>query len=137
MYFSIPVKRLYARYAEKGFFMKAKKGNNTKYVARRMDKLVCKSPSEIIKYYNYIFKGLINYYSGSDRLSDLYGFLVALKRSAALTISHFYKKKTAKWAFNKYGNNLRIPLKVDISGRPLKYIELTIPSLNKKIGKNR
>jgi hypothetical protein len=28
-------------------------------------------------------------------------------------------------------------LKVDISGRPLKYIELTIPSLNKKIGKNR
>lgn len=97
-----------------------------------MDKLVGRSPAEIIKYYKSVISGLINYYSGSERLSDLYGFIYTLRRSAALTVSHFYKKKTAKWAFDKYGTELRIPAMTDGNGKPIKYVELTIPPLEKK-----
>jgi hypothetical protein len=90
---TIPIESLYKMYADKGFFMKARKGNNKKYVARRLDKLVSKTPLEILGYYNSVMAGLIKYYKGS---TDLVGFLYTLRRSAALTISHFYGKKSAK-----------------------------------------
>jgi hypothetical protein len=95
MKFEIPVKRLYERYEARGFFQKAKKGNKGKYVPRRCDKLLFGSPLMIISRYKAIFNGLINYYRGSERLSDLYNFLYVLRRSAALTLAHHHRERTA------------------------------------------
>jgi len=95
MKFQIPVKRLYERYEARGFLQKAKKGNKGKYVPRRCDKLLFGSPLMIISRYKAIFNGLINYYRGSERLSDLYNFLYVLRRSAALTLAHHHRERTA------------------------------------------
>lgn len=136
MFFTIPIKKLYARYAEKGYFMKAGKGSVDKFVPRRLDKLVSTHPVLIIKHYNAVVRGLINYYRGSERLSDLYTFLYYLRRSAALTISHFYKKKSAKWAFDKYGKNLTIVAEAGNKGERVE-VSFDIPSLEARKGKKR
>ena len=51
-----------------------------------------------------------------------------LKRSAALTIAHKYNKRSAKWAFKKYGNNLTVSNK---NGD--KQVSFKIPSASGKI----
>jgi hypothetical protein len=96
MYFTIPIRKLYKKYSDKGFVRKAKKGINDKYVAKKYAKKVSISPFEILVWYNNVFSNFINYYKGSERLSDLYGFFFTLKRSAALTVSNFFRKNTAK-----------------------------------------
>ena len=106
----------------------------TNMLQKKFDKKASISPPEIITYYNNIFSVLINYYRGTERLSDLYDFLFILKRSAALTISNFYRKRSAKWAFNKYGFELTIPLPE--VGKKKTFISLIIPSLTKRTGKN-
>ena len=65
-------------------------------------------PYHILQRYNSIVRGLINYYSGSERLSDLHKFFHELRRSAALTIAHYQKESSAKKMFEKYGKNLKV-----------------------------
>lgn len=96
MFLSIPIKRLHKRYSDRGFMRKAKKGKNEKFVPRRLDALVGKTDFAIISYYRSVIIGLVNYYQLSERLSDLYNFIYDLRRSAALTLAHAHKQKTAK-----------------------------------------
>jgi group II intron reverse transcriptase/maturase len=108
--FTIPVKNLFKKYVDKGFFMYAKKGHRNKagerIVARRQNKWLFLKPYYIIHRYNAAVRGLINYYSGSERLHNLYHIIYTLKRSAALTLAHHKKKTTAKWAFQTWGPDL-------------------------------
>nr|UBY46107.1 hypothetical protein [Porphyridium purpureum]UBY46134.1 hypothetical protein [Porphyridium purpureum] len=106
--FGIPVKELYTEYAKKGFFRLAKCRNNKRFVARRFDKLLYASPWYIVVKYNIINQKLISYYKGSQKLSNLYKLLYSLKRSCALTLAHAVRKRTARWAFLKYGANLEV-----------------------------
>ena len=117
--FGIPVFKLIKRYSDKGFFQKARKGNQDKYVARRVDKwLFLPSDVEIVKRFNATARGLAEYYSGSKYPSALNEFWSMLKRSLALTLAHRHKLKSARKALNKWGNNLQVADEVYWS-RPL------------------
>jgi Gpi18-like mannosyltransferase len=48
-----------------------------------------------------------------------------MKRSAALTLAHMHKKYNAKWAFDKYGHELRVFSKTG------KAVSLLIPTVGK------
>ena len=107
----VPLKQLFNRFAERGFFQKARKGKAIKLVARRQDKWLFMSDVDIVKRYNAVVRGISNYYSLSTQQSVLYELFYTLKRSCALTLAHKHKKKFAKWAFDKYGKNLGIEVK--------------------------
>ena len=124
----VPLERLFNRFAERGFFQKARKGKATKLVARRQDKWLFMSDVHIVKRYNAVVRGISNYYSLSTRQSVLYELFYSLRKSCALTLAHKHKKKHAKWAFDKYGKNLRIA--VDCSKEPIGFY---LPNISKDV----
>lgn len=93
--FSVPLERLFTRFAERGFFMTAKWGSKDRLVGRRQDKwLFLSSDHDVIHRFNSVLCGIKNYYSGSTQQSVLSRFYFALRKSAALTLSHRHKKKS-------------------------------------------
>ena len=110
--FSIPLERLFTRFTERGFFMKAKWGSPDRVVGRRQDKwLFLPSDQAVIQRFNTVVRGIKNYYSGSTQQSVLSRFYFALRKSAALTLAHRHKKKSTWWAFKKFGKDLTIVYK--------------------------
>ena len=122
--FTIPIERLFRKYAEKGFFQKPSRGKTKRLVARYQTKYVFMHPYHIVQRYNSLIRGLVNYYSGSERLSDLHKFFHELRRSAALTIAHYHKESSAKKMFIKYGKTLKVRI-----GEGQQIVEYLMPSL--------
>jgi group II intron reverse transcriptase/maturase len=127
--FGIPLERLFERYADRGFFQKVKNKKSEKFVGRRQDKwLFLDNEYEIIQRYNSVVRGIKYYYSCSTYRSVLDRFWHNLKRSAALTLAHKNKKRSAKWAFDKFGNNLTVTNK-----KGDKKVSFEIPTSDGKI----
>lgn len=107
--FSVPLEMLVLRFADRGFFHKAKWGKEIRYVGRRQDKwLFLNSDVEVVRRFNSVLYGVRNYYSGSTQKSVLSRFRHLMLKSCALTLAHRNKKTSSWWAFNKYGRNLCI-----------------------------
>ena len=107
--FSVPLEKLFLRYAEHGFLQKAKKKSADKFVGRRQDKwLFLSDDAAIVHRFNNVFRGIANYYSGSTQQSVLSRLYYALKKSVCLTIAHRNSKRNATWTYNKYGKDLVI-----------------------------
>lgn len=121
--FGIPLKKLFERFAERGFLKKTSYGREDRWVGRRQDKwLFLKSDQEIVWRFNSIMAGISNYYSGSTQKHVLSRLYFVLKKSCALTIAHRNNKKSAWWTFNKYGKDITIKY-VNKSG---KLLEVTL-----------
>lgn len=73
-----------------------------------------------------MIRGIEYYYSGSTFKSVLVRFWHTMKRSAALTLAHKLKKKSASWAFSKFGKELTV-----INPKNGKIIKLLIPVSSK------
>jgi hypothetical protein len=131
MMFTVPVEKLYKRYADKGFFQKVKPNQTERYAGRRQDKWLFAPPYTIISKYNAVTRGLLQYYGGSQRLSNLNKFLFDLRRSAALTLAHHFNQKTAKWAFDQYGPTLKVSNETKHSSKN-RTVEFYFPSLSTK-----
>jgi hypothetical protein len=105
----VPLEKLFQRYAERGFIMKAKKKAANKYVGKRQDKwLFFTGDASIIQRFNNVLRGIANYYSGSTQQGILGKLYYVLKKSAALTLAHRNSKKNAAWALKKYGKEIII-----------------------------
>jgi len=130
LHFSAPVKVLLQRALERGFVMSNKRGRkiNSKLVARRYDKWLFLEPHVIVSRFKSVIKGIINYYQGCEQRSDLYELLWIYKRSCALTLSNHHKKQGHKWAFEKYGQDLKI--EYNLKSGKTSFINLEIPSLS-------
>ncbi len=108
--YGIPLESLFERFSEKGFFMKSARTKSNRYVGRRQDKwLFLENDREVINRFNSVIRGIQYYYSASTQKSVLDRFWTALKKSAALTIAHRHKKRSASWAFKVYGKELCVP----------------------------
>lgn len=83
------------------------------------------SDVNIVKNYNAVVRGISNYYSLSTRQSVLHELFYSLRRSCALTLAHKHKKKYAKWALDKFGEDLKIV--VDGSKEPISFYLPSIP----------
>jgi hypothetical protein len=116
--FTVPTKRLLKKYMNKGFLQIAKKGKNVKYVARRVNKWIfLPSDAEVVKRFNSVVRGIVNYYCGTEFPSALYELWVLLKRSLSLTLAHRHKKRTAKAGFQKWGHDLVVNYDVEVKGK--------------------
>lgn len=116
--FNVPMKRLLKRYIIKGFLQIAKKGKNVKYVARRVDKWIfLTSDAEVVKRFNTVIRGIVNYYCGIEHLSALYELWELLRRSCSLTLAHRHKKRTAKAGFHKWSRDLKVDYEVEVKGK--------------------
>lgn len=125
--FAVPLKKLFQYFTDKGFFQKI--GKKKKFIGCRQNKwLFLNSDYDIIMRYNSIIKSIRYYYSCSTNKNVLNRFWYTLRKSAALTISHRYKKRSAKWALNKFGSELHV---TNCNGDM--WTKLKIPTPSKKI----
>lgn len=127
--FAIPLERLFKRFTDRGFFQIVKNKKSSKYVGRRQDKwLFLNTDYEVILRYNSVVRGIQNYYSASTYRSVLDRFWHAMRRSAALTLAHRHKKRSAKWAFSKFGSEM-----VVTNPKNGKMTKMLMPRVNGKI----
>lgn len=131
--FSIPQNKILKKLENRGYIQIGKRGKNTKYVGRRVDKwLFLESDYEIIQRFNSVTKGIANYYSGSFYPTPLITIYQLLRRSAALTLAHKHKQRTAKWAFEKWGYSLSVKIMIDKKGKEfLKSTKFFLPHVEK------
>jgi len=107
--FAIPLEKIFERFSDRGFFQRVNNKKSTKFVGCRQDKwLFLDNEYEIIQRYNSVVRGIKYYYSCSTYRSVLDRFWHTLKRSAALTIAHKNKKRSAQWSFKKFGSDLTV-----------------------------
>lgn len=104
---AVPLKKLFLRYADRGFFQHIKNWKNFKFAGKRQNKwLFLKSSYDIIFYFNLMIKSVKYFYASSIYSSVLFKFWYAIKRSCALTLAYKFNKKSAKWAFSKFSTEL-------------------------------
>lgn len=107
--FAVPLERLFQRFTDRGFFQLVKNRKSLKYVGKRQDKwLFLNTDYEIILRYNSVIRGIQYYYSCSTYRNVLNRFWHTMRRSAALTLAHKHKKRSAKWSFSNFGNELTV-----------------------------
>lgn len=108
----IPTELILKRAVDRGYGKIRKAGSIRASSCRKLssfdDKLIVQRFSNIIR-------GLINYYSPANSLSDLWPIVAFYRKSCALTLADKHKLKTAAKAFKRYGPKLKItdPIKLN------------------------
>ena len=105
--FTAPIKDIFERFIEKGYGVRRK--SNKKLVrATSFRQITAQDTNAIVKRFNSIINGILNYYSFVNRRSDLWKVCDVLRKSCALTLADKLKLKTAAQAFQMFGRNLSI-----------------------------
>jgi RNA-directed DNA polymerase len=100
-----PIKDIFERFIEKGYGVRRK--SNKKLVrATSFRQITAQDADAIVKRFNSIIYGILNYYSFVNRRSGLWKICDVLRKSCALTLADKLKLKTAAQAFQKFGRNL-------------------------------
>ena len=103
-----PIKKLFEK-AIAGGFVKSTPNQKRIYTPTALRRLVNLDHADIVKYYNYVIRGILNYYSFADNHKSLGSLVHTLKFSCARTLALKYKLRHASKVFKKYGKNLRYP----------------------------
>lgn len=65
--------------------------------------------ADIVRYYNQVIRGIVNYYSFVDNLSKLRLLIIYLRHSCALTLRKKYKEQFVSTVFRRFGTNCTCP----------------------------
>jgi group II intron reverse transcriptase/maturase len=117
-----PIKSLFEKATSNGFFKKRQGVFVPTYVGRCINL----DHQDILRYYNSVILGVLNYYSFANNRKSLGSFVHGLKLSCARTLALKYKLRHASKVYRKFGSKLRSP-----DGG----VELFIPSIFKAIKK--
>lgn len=90
----------------------------------------------IVQRFSNIIKGLVNYYSPANRLSDLWAIVAFYRKSCALTLADKHKFKTAAKVYKRYGPNLKVSDPASKKETILFYPTTLKTNTNFKLGKN-
>lgn len=101
----VPVKDIFDKAALNGFFKK-KMG---RFVPTNVGRLINFDHADIIKYYNSVIRGTLNYFSFVNNRKSLGSFVRGLKLSCARTLSLKYKLRFASKAYRRFGGKLKCP----------------------------
>lgn len=102
-----PIREIVSHLAKKGFMKWNKDGIYCKGTALR--RMINLDHATILKYYQSVIYGIINYYSFVDNRPMLAKVVYQLKCSCALTLALKYKLRHLSKAFRKFGGNLKDP----------------------------
>jgi group II intron reverse transcriptase/maturase len=100
-----PIKDLFEKATTNGFFKK--KGGL--FIPTKVGWLVNLDHADILKYFNSIIKGTLNYYSFANNRKSLGSLVHGLKFSCARTLAIKYKLRYASKIFKKFGSRLKCP----------------------------
>jgi group II intron reverse transcriptase/maturase len=116
-----PIKSIFEKAAVNGFFKKL----NGKFIPTKVGKCINLDHTDILRYYNSVIHGVLNYYSFVNNRKSLVSFVHGLKFSCARTLALKYKLRHASKIFKKFGSKLKSPCgKVELFvPTTLKYIK--------------
>jgi group II intron reverse transcriptase/maturase len=100
-----PIKNLFEKATINGFFKK-KFG---KFIPTNVGWLINFDHADIIRYFNSVIRGTLNYYSFANNRKSLGSFVHGLKFSCARTLALKYKLRFASKVFRKFGTRLKCP----------------------------
>jgi group II intron reverse transcriptase/maturase len=101
-----PIKDLVEKLMKNGL---AKRNRLNKVFPKGRTSLFNHSHYNILRWYNSLVNGILNYYSFASNRPKLGYIIWLLRASCALTIANKYKLKTKSKAFKKHGFNLKDP----------------------------
>jgi hypothetical protein len=101
-----PIKDLVEKLMKNGL---AKRNRLNKVFPKGRTSLFNHSHYNILRWYNSLVNGILNYYSFASNRPKLGYIIWLLRASCALTIANKYKLKTMSKAFKKHGFNLKDP----------------------------
>jgi hypothetical protein len=117
-----PIKSIFEKATLNGFF----KMRHGKFIPTKVGRCINLDHQDILRYYNSIIRGVLNYYSFANNRKSLGSFVHGLKLSCARTLALKYKLRHASKIYRKFGSKLKSP-----DGN----VELFIPSTFKAIKK--
>lgn len=120
--FKVPIKSIFEKATANGFFKK----RQAEFVPTSVGRCINLDHHDILRYYNSVIRGVLNYYSFVNNRKSLGSFVHGLKFSCARTLALKYKLRHASKIFKKFGSKLKSP-----DGET----ELFIPSTFKAIKK--
>jgi hypothetical protein len=103
--FHAPIKNIFDKATLNGFFKK-KLG---KFVPTKVGRLINFDHADIIKYYNSMIRGTLNYFSFVNNRKSLGSFVHGLKLSCARTLALKYKLRFASKVYRRFGGKLTCP----------------------------
>jgi hypothetical protein len=95
----IPMEKILNKLVTAGFFKKIK----GKYQPTKVGRLINMDMPDILRYYNSIILGYLNYYTFADNRSSLGMIIHGLKHSCALTLTLKFKLPSRAATFKKFG----------------------------------
>jgi group II intron reverse transcriptase/maturase len=101
-----PIEKIFEKGLENSFFKRTKTG---KFVPTFCGRLINLDHADIIRFYNQIIRGILDYYSFSDNKKSLGSFVHGLKHSCALTLALKLKLRHRSKVFKKFGKTLKCP----------------------------
>jgi group II intron reverse transcriptase/maturase len=103
--FKAPIKDLFLKATVNGFFKK-KAG---KFVPTKVGWLINRDHAYILRYYNSVIRGTLNYYLFANNKKSLGNLVYGLKLSCARTLALKYKLRFASKTFSRFGGKLKCP----------------------------
>ena len=100
-----PIKDLFEKATLSGFLKKKR----LKFVPTKIGWLINLDHADIIRYFNSIIRGNLNYYSFSNNRKSLGSFIHGLKWSFTRTLALKYKLRLASKVFRRFGSKLKCP----------------------------
>lgn len=101
-----PIDKLFEKATVNGFFKK-KAGE---FVPTKVGWLINLDHADILKYYNSVIQGILNFYSFANNRKSLGSLIHGLKFSCARTLALKYKLRFASKVFRRFGGKLKCPL---------------------------
>jgi hypothetical protein len=100
-----PIKLVFEKAVLSGFF----KVCHGRFIPTSVGRCINLDHSDILRYYNSVIRGVLNYYSFANNRKSLGSFVHGLKHSCARTLALKYKLRFASKVYKKFGSNLRSP----------------------------
>jgi len=108
----VPIERLIRKLIAKGYFRRAFWPGTTRMSVNptRCARLERLEHHEILKCYQSVINGILNYYKQADNYASLGGIINLLKHSATFTLASKYRLRTRQKVINKYSPLLTCPV---------------------------
>lgn len=111
-----PIKSIFEKAVSNGFFKKRNANRHQLqncqhgvFIPTFVGRCINLDHSDIVRYYNSVIRGVLNYYSFANNKKSLGSFVHGLKFSCARTLALKYKLRHASKIFKKFGSKLKCP----------------------------
>lgn len=123
-----PIKLIFEKATLNGFFKK----RQGVFVSTSLGRCINLNHQDILRYYNSVIRGVLNYYSFVNNRKSLGSFVHGLELSCARTLALKYKLRHASKVYRKFGSKLRsldsgVELFIPTTFKAIKKFSINVP----------